>query len=488
MEVAIICLGANGDIINALPIARDESKKGHSVTMVVSNEYEGILDGVSFVQKIALDLHYSKPRVAYDYAKSLGRFNRILIAQTYGTGVPAQTDSFQKEAYRCCNRLNDFGKLDFVFDKRSPQRELDIVSKFPSEKPWIVYNGEGRSSPFPHKQDLESLICSFSDQYNIINIGTVRAERFFDLLGFYDRGSVLVTIDSGPLHLATCSNVPVISLITDKPTPWYGAIPPKNSICSVRYSEYPQRKAEIWEALKRVNPIDPKVSSQKKIFHVYSEFQAKGETGRRNAFASSTWNNEYQNGNWVALPTHDSELFRSSKNVGDHRGVPFIKDLVNKAADLALDEDLIVLTNRDTCFSSGLTEAILSTMLAYPGLSAHRYDFHHPLYQLYTPNQAILGNWYCGCDLFCFTRKFWLDHRDEYPDMFLGTEAWDWIMRELIKKYGGVDIHYGLIYHEFHPAYWYQPSVKNSNPAQKHNVSFARKFLMQNRLPLNELS
>lgn len=487
-EVAIICLGANGDIINALPIALDEHRKGNKVTFVVSREYETILDGVSYCQRIALDLHYSMPMRAHDYAKSLARFNRILIAQTYGTQFKAQTDCFQKEVYRICDRLDDFGNLDLVFDQRCRKRELQLSNRFPKNKPWILYNAEGKSSPFPYTKHLEQLVCSFSDRFDIINIGTLRAERFFDLLGLFERASALVTIDSGPLHLARASNVPVISLITDRPTSWYGAVPPPNSRCAIRYGRFHDGIEEIRTVLNSITPVSLDRLPEKRLFHVYSEFPVNGDTKRRNNFASTTWEREYRKGAWVPLPLHDSELKRSSRNIGDQRGVPFIKDILNKAADISEDHDIIVLTNRDTCLATGTTEAIVSTLSCCEGVAAHRYDFHHKLFEHYNPNQAMLGNWYCGFDLFAFTRGWWLKHRDEYPDMLLGTEAWDWIMRELIRKYGGHDIHYGLAFHEFHSSLWYQPHFKNSNPAQLHNIRLARQFLRQNNLPLNEIA
>lgn len=486
-EIAIVCLGANGDIINALPIAREESLKGNHVTMVVSKEYESILDGVSYASRIALDLHYSKPMVAYDFAKSTSKFHKIYIAQTYGTNIKTQTDSFQKEVYRICNRLDSFGKTIPVFDQRSHERERALVSKFPTVKPWILYNSSGRSSPFSHHKDLEQLVCSFSDSYDIINIGTTRAERFFDLLGLFDKGSVLVTIDSGPLHLSSCSNIPVISLITDKPTPWYGAVPPRNSICSVRYGEYPSRREDIKSALKSVRPLSVEPVYQKKIFHVYSEFHASGETGRRNDFASQTWKEEYKRGNWIAVPLHESDLFRSSRNIGDRKPVPFIKDIVNKAADISSDDDLIVLTNRDTCFSIGLTDALISELNHAPAIAAHRYDFHHRLNEIYSPNQTALGNWYCGVDLFAFTRRWWLRHRDEFPDMLLSYESWDLVLRQLICMRKGVEWHFPIIFHEVHSAFWSSPGVKDKHPSQLHNIRLCQRFLKSHGLPLNEI-
>lgn len=488
MSTCLLQLGRAGDIINILGAIPLIQKKHGRITLMVSRDYADLMEGFSGCDVEVFNGPFQNINDAFCEARR--KFKTVLISQVYGHnyGVEKKTDSFCKESWRLVQQLDEFGKHPVIFDRRDFKRELKLVSRFPMDRPWILVNSNANSSPFQGAELVFNAICErFKDRFHILNLGLFRAERFYDLLALYDRATCLVTVDTGTMHLARASKVPVISMVTDNPTLWHGAVPPPNSVFNVRYGQTLTKVTEILEIIGAL-PIKEHAHFPRRIFHVYSKMNVNGETGRRNAFAESTWNLEYNKANWVPVPILDEQLPRSSKAVGDSRGVPFIKDLVDKASEMAQDDDLIVLTNQDTCFSVGLTEAILCEMKHVPAFSAHRHDFKHRLFEFYTPLEAIRGNWYCGCDLFCFTKGWWVANRDRYPDMFLGTEAFDWILRELIKLTGGSEWHGGMLYHEAHNAFWNHPSNKNSNPAQVHNKRVAIQFLKQHKLPLNEFS
>lgn len=224
------------------------------------------------------------------------------------------------------------------------------------------------------------------------------------------------------------------------------------------------------------------------LYHVYSDFMGSGDTYKRHHFAKRTWNEIYKEGPWVPVPIKDAELKRSSRNVGDSKTVPFIKDLLTMACSRSGPDDILVLTNADTCFARGITEALIEEVSVNISMSAHRYDFHHDLYEIYTPSQVMMGDFYVGADLFAFKKSWWIRNSPEYPDMLLGYEAWDWIMREMVHKHGGKIWYQGMIYHRSHPAYWHQSNVKRTHPSQVHNVRLAREWLTRNKIPLRELA
>jgi hypothetical protein len=81
------------------------------------------------------------------------------------------------------------------------------------------------------------------------------------------------------------------------------------------------------------------------------------------------------------------------------------------------------------------------------------------------------GSLYSGTDLFAFRVSWWHKNRDSVPDMLIGTEYWDWVMRMVIdrsepdKSVSFID----LIYHERHGTYWEHPDNRGTCSSQMHN-------------------
>jgi hypothetical protein len=70
-------------------------------------------------------------------------------------------------------------------------------------------------------------------------------------------------------------------------------------------------------------------------------------------------------------------------------------------------------------------------------------------------------------------------HGDEYPDMVMGREACDMVLRQLIKRTGGVEIPQ-CIYHEKHPSFWEKVGNKESLPSNRLNRAMAKNWLAEN--------
>jgi hypothetical protein len=172
-------------------------------------------------------------------------------------------------------------------------------------------------------------------------------------------------------------------------------------------------------------------------------------------------------------------LSRNSRTaLGDARSLPFIRDLVEFGTSKARPTDIIVLTNDDTFFCSGLTYLILNRVPWCGAAFAFRWDFKR-LARLDRP-EIREGRKNMGADLFAFTGKWWLDHGNEYPDMLLGCETWDWIMRELIRLRGGVEL-FECIFHEKHSAFWAMHRLENVG--NRHNRALACAWLHEHSLP-----
>ena len=476
-------LGAYGDICAMLPFFRMESRRRREpVTVIVSRVYADIFDGVSYVKPVIFSGHY------YDCAGALNQcrssvVGHVEILQCYGNNGMGErkTDSFVKEMWRLAGQPDAWDKYPLVFDNRKFEREYNLcLQEIDMTKPrLILVSSIGKSSPFPH--DLVELIENEFSDCQVINLGEVKAEKPYDLLGLFDRAAMLVSIDTMHLHLARASSVPVIALRVDSPTPWQGCPRYLNQIASLPYSQFEQRRGWLLKLMHGY--LEPEV--RRPMFHVYSDYDRKGDNLRRHELAKLTWMLEMYR---LGQPVKDSDLTRFSDTIGDtDRKTPFLKDMIEFAIAKhnMSDNAAIVLTNDDTCFAPGITKTIVRQVGLFGAAYAHRWDF---LQQLSRPLDACeirQGRWYPGCDLFVFTVGWWKLHRDEFPDFVLACECWDWILRELIKLHGGSEIIEG-IYHEWHTSYWEEKRFTNAGNI--YNRKLAREWLIKHNLPLNEIN
>lgn len=490
MNPAIVATGRFGDICGILRMVPLLNDKYGRITFVVSKNFTSVLDGQAYCDVEPYDGPFENVHEAVAFAQS--KFNPVLNLCVYGKGfgVKPTQESFCQEPWAKVGLLSKFWDTPLFFDRRDAAREAKLIANVPTNKPWLLFNTSGNSSPFQFTGQLRQQLRKWRDRFEIIDLGLVKAERIYDLLAFYDRAALLISTDTATLHLAAASKVPTIGLITDKPSLWHGAAPTGNCPLKIRYSDYPKRAEEVDKLIETIfpsRPIPPIVLTGPKLIHIWSEYPATGDDARRYAFTKTTWEAEWPLANWHPKPLTDNMFKRNSRTVlKDVRTVPFIKDMIELGIEHAADDDVIVLSNADTCFMKGIGKAILRDTKAFGALSAHRWDFdkgNEPEHHF----DLMRGVWYCGCDLFAFTVSWWKKHRDEYPDMLLGTEAWDWMFRELIKLSGGPEWHTGTWHHR-HTPFWHGPRVKNSNPAQLHNKHLARQFLTKHKLPQDGFS
>lgn len=188
--------------------------------------------------------------------------------------------------------------------------------------------------------------------------------------------------------------------------------------------------------------------------------------------ASRTW----QTQPWIEIPI----LEDAGRVYQDHGGrVPYIKDLLNAATRAKEKDDIIVFTNADICVASNCSFVIVAALQSVNAVYCFRRDFHRldtPL-----PDPIIRsGAHYVGSDLYAFRVSWWKRWRDTFPDMLLGREAWDAVLRILIDQtHPGLNCTvYDLIYHERHGSTWENPANRRSLPSQLHNVRLARTWLI----------
>ncbi len=287
--------------------------------------------------------------------------------------------------------------------------------------------------------------------------------------------------------LRTCEkeNLPIISLpvvafVTREPSAWHGSPWRPQHVARAYYDEAPQCFPSVTKALVCVGEDTPT------IWHAWSHFQLEGvdlETQRRMDFAWSTWAAEYSQAIWRDCEFKASDSARSSGDppINDPRPMPFWQDIIDQVLEQpgCVDSDIIALTNADVCFTPGLTGWILDKVPRHGSAFTHRWDFYQPFAKPLVSEAAVKrGRWYMGSDAFFFTVKWWREHRNEYPDMLMGREQNDEILRQLIKRHGGLEIP-GAIYHEKHPSYWEHFGNREKNPGNIYNRALARRWFMR---------
>jgi hypothetical protein len=486
-QKTFVQLGRAGDILNILPLVkqyRDDS--GMQPALMVSSDYAGLLDGVSYCDRLIYDGEFTSLSKAIFKARHHSA--DIVNCQIYGDicDNKPQAESFAIESWLQAGAVVPHGTLPLVIDKRDYSAEADLFNSLCLNltRPYILVALNGISSPFPYNKSAWAEIDkAFGHDFQLIDLSKVKAEKFFDLLGLIDNAHCLVTVDTGVLHLAAASNTPVISLITRSPSPWHGTPWRKNHVGRFYYDEFPRCMPAFIQAIAHARETPPK------IVHAYSSAgysEVYNDASRRMAVAAKSWGLEYQTGYWDAAPFQLQDMTRNAVGIGDERPAPFLRDVIENAFPATIKPgDIIAFTNADVCFAPGLTGKILEKVSRYGAAFTHRWDFSRLEEPFAYAHLVRNGRFYPGSDAFFFSRAWWVDHGHELPDMLMGREKNDEVLRQLIKYHGGAEID-KAIYHEEHESFWERPGNKENNIGNIYNRNLAAGWFKKMGLAEND--
>ncbi len=443
-----ICLGKTGDILTLLPLLQSEATSG-PVPLMVSKAYSSVLEGVSYVNPIVFDgdahevsraaTEASKLTSSYRFAQVCGppsevRKHILDRHPDIKDGV-MRGDSFEKSLWDLCGSWGAFGKgLPLVFDRRSPEREKALIdSLIPKEKSitkkkvCLVSTGRQLGQKPPENgfrwKDLVMLVLDAGlkprHRWQIIDLDNVTAERFYDLLGLYERASLIVATDNAPLHLAYgCPKLPVCALIQDKPTMWCGSAWRPNHIFHCRYSDFPDRAVEmmqcVWGLGMAGDPFWERRAGGNKIVHVWSQYEVDDANRHRHEAAVASWKEAYHRDQcWVNCKIDRGAFGRDSESMKFEGGrYPLLKDVLRAAGHRAKSVDDIVVTRADTCVNR------VQHGYAHRILRSPEGDTHSP--------------W---IDMVCFPKTS-LERLGELPDLVMGPDPY-WA--EVLAKWAGVE-------------------------------------------------
>lgn len=190
---------------------------------------------------------------------------------------------------------------------------------------------------------------------------------------------------------------------------------------------------------------------------VYQDYTPADAGSRaRNAIAFTSW----QTG--ARLLPFKSDC--NSRHIGDPRGVPFVKDMLDAAFSTG-DERIAIITNNDIIFGNGLGEAIREHCSNHGCYWAWRIA-----YEGAEPDG--------GLDLFAVTRIWWEKCGPFFPDLLIGYSWWDNILRRMM-QWTGTPEGPRLYFHTPHPGI----EMRRNSPAERYNQHTAREWLRANNEP-----
>ena len=462
----ILQMGHYGDIINILPIARDISNKtGKPVSIICNKHCADILEGVSYAVAEIPDADCKLEDLA-----GYGVLNTHVACPTSPRRLPYNLQAWEQVGY-----LDRFHNLFPVFDRRCRVREIALVESLVTfEKPVMLVELSGLSSPMAEhaRDEIRKLIHeSFDAYFQIIDIG--KAQRPYDLLGLIDVASIILTVDTMLLHLATATTVPVVAFLSNHlPVFWRATATKGNVVFSATYDKVALNWEQVVKAVEThkrclVLPDCP-------VYHVVPIMLGEDkDTSRRLTAASKSWVNFHNQG--ATFVPYTEDVFVRSFTLGGHK-LPYLKDAFKHALERATgNDDIICFTNADIILTGGFYAALQHRMVYQDYCCAFRMEF-----EAETP---LCGHRDCGRDVFAFKRRWLAEHFDEVPDFLIGVGGWDYALAMWFRVLSGrapescnpavimpdIEMDYGFNWHERHEAPWYKNVGTTYAAAAAHN-------------------
>lgn len=224
---------------------------------------------------------------------------------------------------------------------------------------------------------------------------------------------------------------------------------------------------------------DGPVVQPPRILMVTAPFEIKDEGElRRCASARKTWEQHFNTGAILDFPC--GTFGRSSLDVGDGRAIPYLRDLLDYGVSRAMPEDVVAYSNLDLSMTAYAPQFIHSTIRNSGGVCcAWRRTAKTKIGGVRSTVRSMPKDG--GIDLVAVTPKWWKEHREKIPDMFVAGNFWDYCFRVYAEKLtaGKCYMDDGT-FHEAHPGMMERVGV--ANPVQQHNLKLAKQFFKDHEM------
>lgn len=478
-DLAVVLMCRYGDIINFLPAYRELIKGVRNPYWIVHPDFESIFDGVSYVQHLVSneDSHYPY-RIANQTRR---KFQRFVVPQVFDLDntLPHLTECFNKEMWNKVGLLHRWDDLELVFDRRDRTREKTLIDAFiqANGKPTVMLCWSGASNPFKDSEKLVRLVRdNFGEDINLLDVSNLKAHRIYDLIGLMEKCAALISTDTSLIHLAAACSIPVLALVNDAKDPFSCAQPRSNCYDRILHREFEDRKQDVIQFLDYV------LTPSQTVCGWAAYYPKELSDLDRISFAEGT---KAMVGQGLRLlPLWEDAMPRVFDDKIRH--LVYIKDLIDMTCRACGPNDIAVITNADVCFSDQVPWRLKCALYSQDAVYGCRHDFQSITRPL-SRQEISEGRDYCGTDLFAFWPEWWKNHRDEMPDMLVGSEGWDGCLREIIRKDGGNHIVKNLCYHQIHGAVWSRPENIMSLPSQVRDTQLAAERGFDRLFPITHI-
>lgn len=497
-SIAIIALARHGDLCAAaLPLCKFWHDQGKEIHLFVHEDFRAIPDACSYITVHPMRGGHRDTAEAGQDARRKG-FDNIIYIQSDGhsSKPPLCMMNFVLEAYARSGEIERFHDLPLIIDRRTDPTVAIRCIPPDDGRPLLLTCFHGCSDPYPYaKEQLEWVAKEFKD-YRILDLSTGTLPSPVDLLHLYEIADCILTVDTLHLHLSHATETPVIALqggatgISD--TPGWGDSEPRGHWvyrCLHEESIKEGAREEIARILHeqdfapgrlcRSMPEVPRLNDM--IYHVADFWFGDKESSQRIVAARKTWREIQGNDPRYRIVNHVPQHGqRSSCDIGDPRGVPYVKDVLARGLKGAGDDDIVMLTNSDVCLIPTGANAIRRKLQRMECCYSRRLGVDEIGLKLTAEHLMQGGNRimpdvegiypYAGIDLFAARAGWWRKYFDDLPDMFLGCEDWDrCIQAIMLNDEPNAEMNPPIIWHVRHDPFWHKPENINSNPAQLHN-------------------
>ena len=203
------------------------------------------------------------------------------------------------------------------------------------------------------------------------------------------------------------------------------------------------------------------------------------------AIAQASWDAEAK---WSKLWDNVEIKAADLPRVHPDCSLPFVKDLIDQAANRCLrEDDVLALSNSDVGVIFGITTYVLDSVRKHGCSFTHRYDRIGACIDSPIRSEADVRDlkFYPGSDFLFMAKSWWDAHRGEMPDMVIGREYWDCVLRQLMKKTGSTCIPHA-VWHERHASDWAVPSNRATLPGNVYNRDLATRWFSSNHSDQND--
>lgn len=475
--------GRFGDICHSLPAVYEYAQRtGTRPRFTAAKEFASILDGCSYIEPYSAPVPWACIQDVIKHAKTMFPQDDFQVMACYGINYPMtyQCWSFLRDSWRLSACPTPPESQPLIFDRRNRAREaaLKFSLGIQDEAKFVLVSLFGKSSPFSQPQLLLSDIHMARPDLRIVDISNVRADRVYDLLGIMEQATALVTIDTMHLHLsAAVPGLPVFALVCNGPTRWNRSDWRPQQVFRCNYAQYAEQRSAFRTALQIMKATPT-------IHHIWSGYNGmSADTERRCTVAQTSWRNEAKAaGNWLITGLKETDLPRQLE------GLPYVRDLIEAAAEQCTqDTEIISISNADVGCVAGITGQVLDAVREHGCAYTHRHDVDgkHIETPIMSEYEVAGLRWYPGSDWFFMSKAWWTKHGGEMPDMVVGREFWDAVLRQIMKKYGTHEI-CRAVWHEKHASAWEQPGNRQTLPGNQHNRALAMKFFVANKSDAND--